>query len=110
MVTNKKGYMCAYYHRERAKIIAELGNVCLKCGCIDNLEIHHIKNRHKEICSGAGQIARLYEWTKNTDNLSLLCYDHHKEYHRIVKEHVNYYTLFNYISGHGSLNKDAIPF
>lgn len=110
MPTNRKGYKIAYYRREREKIIAQLGGQCLKCGCTENLEIHHIRNQHKEICSGAGQSARLTEWKQNINNLSLLCYEHHKEYHFLVNDDVNFYTLFNYISGHGSLNKDAIPF
>ena len=109
MPTNKKGYMCSYYHRERAKIIKKLGGKCLKCGRIENLEIHHIRNGHKEICSGAGRLTRLFEWKKNMDNLSLLCYNCHKVYHFLVREDVNSLTLFIYISIKGDIDKNAIP-
>lgn len=109
MPTNKKGYINAYYHKKRAKIIEKLGGKCLKCGCADNLEIHHIKNKHKEVMSGAGQLARLHEWKKNIDNLSLLCFKHHQEYHFFVQDNVNSHTLFNYVSMRGDLDKNVIP-
>lgn len=97
MPTNKKGYIHAYYHRERAKIIRALGGKCLKCGCSEYLEIHHVNNGHKEICSGAGQLTRLCEWKANLDNLALLCSEHHQEYHAIVRNNVNLSTLTDYI-------------
>lgn len=109
MPTNKKGYIHFYYHRERAKIIDTLGSKCLKCGCIDNLEIHHINNGHKEIMSGAGQLKRLQEWKQNIDNLSLLCHEHHMEYHFNVQNGVNQLTLFTYISIIGDVDKNVIP-
>ena len=109
MPTNKKGYINVYYHKERAKIIKKLGGKCLKCGRIENLEIHHIRNGHKEVMSGAGQLARLCEWKTNMDNLSLLYTNHHQEYHFFVQDKVNSHTLFNYISMRGDLDKNAIP-
>lgn len=109
MPTNRKGYINGYYHRERAKIIKKLGGKCLKCGRTDNLEIHHIKNGHKEVMSGAGQLMRLTEWKKNIDNLSLLCHEHHTEYHYLYPDFVNMITLLMYIMLKGNLKKDAIP-
>lgn len=109
MVTNKKGYLHKYYHRERAKIIMKLGGVCQKCACTDNLEIHHIRNGYKATMSGAGQLARLCEWKKNINNLSLLCHEHHLEYHRNTQGNANHLTLFAYISVTGDLDKNALP-
>lgn len=109
MPTNKKNYIKNYYHKERAKIIKELGGVCLKCLCSDNLEIHHINNHHKEVSSGVGRLSRLTEWKKNTDNLALLCVGHHVIYHNHVGDNINIHTLFSYVCMTGDLNKDAIP-
>lgn len=108
MPTNNKWYLNAYYRRERAKIVKQLGGKCLKCGCTVNLEIHHINNGHKEVCSGAGQLVRLMEWKKNINNLTLLCPEHHDIYHLIVKDDVNFFTLFKYVSVTGDLDKNAI--
>lgn len=110
MPTNKKGYKILYYRKNRAKIIKILGGKCLKCSTIESLEIHHVRDKDKKIGCSAGQSQRLKDWKENIENLALLCYEHHKEYHALAGDWVNFYTLFNFISGNGSVNKDGIPF
>lgn len=79
MPTNKNGYMNGYYRKERNRIVAELGGMCVSCGGTDKLEIHH----KKPILKGGnrGREARLTEWKRNMDNLELLCHECHKDWH-----------------------------
>ncbi len=84
MVTNKKGYIAEYYHRERQRIIDELGGKCLRCPETENLEIHHILSLNGNRPNG--QLARLVEWRKNMSNLEVYCHDHHCDVHEMERK------------------------
>lgn len=99
MPTNRKGYIAEYYHREREKIIQQLGGKCIACGVTDNLHIHHIRPYNGKNHRGRGAIARLLEWKKNIDNITLLCQECHKEYHMLYDPDINERTLKEYIEG-----------
>lgn len=89
MVTNKRGYLQEYFHREQHKIYEQLGGVCEVCGIKENLQIHHkiptISGR------GRGSLNRLSDWKKElpTGNLMLVCEQCHLKIHSIDEE--NFY-------------------
>ncbi len=79
MPTNTKGYIRAYYERERQKIIDELKERGEWCGHDWDLEIHHkipIAGKRPN-----GALARLHEWKLHMDNLKALCHDCHQKVH-----------------------------
>jgi len=110
MPTNRKGYISEYYHRERNKIIQQLGGKCIACGTTENLEIHHIQAYNGKHHHGRGRITRLLDWKNNMDKITLLCRECHREYHGIYDPNINEDTLKEYIkrlqcptlSGNGS--------
>jgi len=73
MPSNKKGYISAYYHKERGKIIDELKERGEWCGHDKDLEIHHKKPLNGDRPNG--ELARLKEWKDNMDNLQALCHE-----------------------------------
>jgi len=80
MATNKKDYLRNYYHKEKNKLIKELGGSCSKCGRKKNIEIHHkieIGFRRP-----SGMLNRLTEWKRNKWNLQLLCRNCHTLHHQ----------------------------
>jgi hypothetical protein len=81
MPTNPKGYLAAYYKRERAKIIDNLGGCCQCCGTIENLEIHHDKRWSGPSVRGRGRMERLADWRRNIQFLRVFCRTHHREEH-----------------------------
>lgn len=59
-----------------------LGNECVKCGSVVNLEVHH-----KIPCGfgvGRGSTRRCWDWMESymEDNIELLCHECHVEHHK----------------------------
>ena len=73
-------------YKERKKLIFDLlGNKCVKCGSIDNLEIDHI-DPHLKLFDVLNYIlANIDKLTNEIKKCQLLCYDCHKEKTKIEK-------------------------
>jgi len=98
MPTNRKGYISEYYHRERDRIIKQLGGKCIVCGATDNLHIHHIIPYNGKNHRGRGAIARLLDWKNNIDKICLLCEECHKLYHQTYDPDINLQTLMHFVN------------
>jgi len=96
--TNRRGYIREYYHRERDKIIKQLGGKCIACGTTDNLHIHHIIPYNGKNHRGRGAIARLLDWKNNMDKICLLCEECHKLYHQTYDPDINLQTLMHFVN------------
>jgi len=71
-----------YYYKKRAKLIDRLGGHCYRCGCVDDLEFHHVNNSHKS--HGIGGWQMLYRVEKELNSgvpVILLCHRCHQEVH-----------------------------
>lgn len=76
MITDFTTYHREYWHKRRAKLIAYLGDCCVKCGSKENLEIDHIDPSQKSF--HISQRASLTPRTmKELDKCQLLCENCH---------------------------------